>query len=151
MQDRTNKAELRLLLSLAIIHISQLQSWCHAMHTANKPVFINFFLLHSCVREQPVRDSWPRYLVVSTSMAQETIDTNCMTLTRFILAEQKKYAPTGTGDIFNIFIFFLFDVCLVCWIYIALTLVWYKRLILLFMYGLQAPTHYSYEQLTPSN
>ena len=121
------------------------------MHTANKPVFINFFLLHSCVREQPVRDSWPRYLVVSTSMAQETIDTNCMTLTRFILAEQKKYAPTGTGDIFNIFIFFLFDVCLVCWIYIALTLVWYKRLILLFMYGLQAPTHYSYEQLTPSN
>merc|ERR1712013_410811 len=46
-----------------------------------------------------VRDSWPRYLVVSTSMAQETIDTNCMTLTRFILAEQKKYAPTGTGDL----------------------------------------------------
>jgi len=32
-------------------------------------------------------------------MAQETIDTNCMTLTRFILAEQKKYAPTGTGDL----------------------------------------------------
>merc|ERR1711971_1057606 len=27
------------------------------------------------------------------------IDTNCMTLTRFILAEQKKYAPTGTGDL----------------------------------------------------
>jgi len=32
-------------------------------------------------------------------MAQETIDTNCMTLTRFILAEQKKYAPKGTGDL----------------------------------------------------
>eukprot|EP00092_Neocalanus_flemingeri_P026107 GFUD01028293.1.p1 GENE.GFUD01028293.1~~GFUD01028293.1.p1 ORF type:complete len:336 (+),score=103.43 GFUD01028293.1:203-1210(+) len=32
-------------------------------------------------------------------MAQETIDTNCMTLTRFILAEQKKYAPHGTGDL----------------------------------------------------
>jgi len=31
-------------------------------------------------------------------MAQEPIDTNCMTLTRWILAEQKKYAPTGTGD-----------------------------------------------------
>merc|ERR1711862_826134 len=46
-----------------------------------------------------VRDSWPRYLVVSTSMAQETMDTNCMTLTRFILAEQKKYAPNGTGDL----------------------------------------------------
>merc|ERR1711915_622469 len=26
-------------------------------------------------------------------------DTNCMTLTRFILAEQKKYAPKGTGDL----------------------------------------------------
>jgi len=38
-------------------------------------------------------------LVVSTIMAQETIDTNCMTLTRFILAEQKKYAPGGTGDL----------------------------------------------------
>ena len=25
------------------------------------------------------------------------MDTNCMTLTRFILAEQKKYAPGGTG------------------------------------------------------
>ena len=32
-----------------------------------------------------------------TSM--ETMDTNCMTLTRFILAEQKKYAPTGSGDL----------------------------------------------------
>jgi len=31
-------------------------------------------------------------------MAQEPIDTNCMTLTRWILAEQKKHAPTGTGD-----------------------------------------------------
>ena len=31
-----------------------------------------------------------------TSM--ETMDTNCMTLTRFILAEQKKYAPGGTGE-----------------------------------------------------
>jgi len=29
----------------------------------------------------------------------EAMDTNCMTLTRFILAEQKKYAPTGTGDL----------------------------------------------------
>merc|ERR1712020_5369 len=29
----------------------------------------------------------------------EAIDTNCMTLTRFILAEQKKYAPAGTGDL----------------------------------------------------
>jgi len=27
------------------------------------------------------------------------MDTNCMTLTRFILAEQKKYAPAGTGDL----------------------------------------------------
>merc|ERR1711872_93831 len=36
---------------------------------------------------------------VVTIMAQETIDTNCMTLTRFILAEQKKYAPGGTGDL----------------------------------------------------
>ena len=33
------------------------------------------------------------------SMAsRETMDTNCMTLTRFILAEQKKYAPGGTGE-----------------------------------------------------
>ena len=32
-----------------------------------------------------------------TSM--ETMDTNCMTLTRFILAEQKKYGPTGSGDL----------------------------------------------------
>jgi len=30
---------------------------------------------------------------------QEPIDTNCMTLTRWILAEQKKYAPNGTGDL----------------------------------------------------
>jgi len=29
----------------------------------------------------------------------EPIDTNCMTLTRFILAEQKKYAKGGTGDL----------------------------------------------------
>merc|ERR1712098_289510 len=34
-----------------------------------------------------------------STMSRETIDTNCMTLTRFILAEQKKYAPTGTGDL----------------------------------------------------
>ena len=27
----------------------------------------------------------------------EAMDTNCMTLTRFILAEQKRYAPNGTG------------------------------------------------------
>jgi len=32
-------------------------------------------------------------------MSQEPIDTNCMTLTRWILAEQKKYAPNGTGDL----------------------------------------------------
>jgi len=32
-------------------------------------------------------------------MAQESIDTNCMTLTRFILAEQKKFAKGGTGDL----------------------------------------------------
>lgn len=31
-------------------------------------------------------------------MSAEPIDTNCMTLTRWILAEQKKYAPTGSGD-----------------------------------------------------
>ena len=30
-------------------------------------------------------------------MSREAMDTNCMTLTRFILAEQKKYAPGGTG------------------------------------------------------
>merc|ERR1712002_795612 len=29
----------------------------------------------------------------------ESIDTNCMTLTRFILAEQKKHAQGGTGDL----------------------------------------------------
>jgi len=29
----------------------------------------------------------------------ESIDTNCMTLTRFILAEQKKFAKGGTGDL----------------------------------------------------
>merc|ERR1711971_563951 len=32
-------------------------------------------------------------------MAAESIDTNCMTLTRFILAEQKKHAKGGTGDL----------------------------------------------------
>jgi len=32
-------------------------------------------------------------------MASETIDTDCMTLTRFILAEQRKYAKGGTGDL----------------------------------------------------
>jgi len=32
-------------------------------------------------------------------MSREAMDTNCMTLTRFILAEQKKYAPSGTGDL----------------------------------------------------
>ena len=36
-------------------------------------------------------------------MAMEAIDTNCMTLTRFILAEQKKYAPAGTGQIMTIY------------------------------------------------
>ncbi|XP_023326302.1 fructose-1,6-bisphosphatase 1 [Eurytemora carolleeae] len=37
-------------------------------------------------------------MIFFQKMAQEPIDTNCMTLTRWILAEQKKYAPTGTGD-----------------------------------------------------
>jgi len=32
-------------------------------------------------------------------MSAEPIDTNCMTLTRWILAEQKKHAPNGTGDL----------------------------------------------------
>ena len=32
-------------------------------------------------------------------MSQEPIDTNCMTLTRWILAEQKKYAPDSTGEV----------------------------------------------------
>jgi len=31
-------------------------------------------------------------------MSAEPIDTNCMTLTRWILAEQKKYAPNSSGD-----------------------------------------------------
>jgi len=35
----------------------------------------------------------------SSIMAREAMDTNCMTLTRFILAEQKRYAPGGTGDL----------------------------------------------------
>ena len=39
-------------------------------------------------------------MICSQKMAQEPIDTNCMTLTRWILAEQKKYAPTGTGSSF---------------------------------------------------
>merc|ERR1712098_857803 len=34
-----------------------------------------------------------------STMSREAMDTNCMTLTRFILAEQKKYAPGGTGDL----------------------------------------------------
>merc|ERR1712112_309130 len=34
-----------------------------------------------------------------STMSREAMDTNCMTLTRFILAEQKKYAPNGTGDL----------------------------------------------------
>ena len=29
---------------------------------------------------------------------KEPIDTNCMTLTRWILAEKKKYAPDSTGQ-----------------------------------------------------
>ena len=38
-------------------------------------------------------------ITLRISMAsRETMDTNCMTLTRFILAEQKKYAPGGTGE-----------------------------------------------------
>jgi len=36
---------------------------------------------------------------IDTTMAAESIDTNCMTLTRFILAEQKKFAKGGTGDL----------------------------------------------------
>ena len=42
---------------------------------------------------------WAQFFV-SNSIAMatmEAMDTNCMTLTRFILAEQKKYAPSGTG------------------------------------------------------
>merc|ERR1711963_723455 len=39
------------------------------------------------------------HIIIKTSMAREAMDTNCMTLTRFILAEQKKYAPNGTGDL----------------------------------------------------
>merc|ERR1712111_308275 len=39
------------------------------------------------------------HIIIKISMAREAIDTNCMTLTRFILAEQKKYAPNGTGDL----------------------------------------------------
>ncbi len=31
-------------------------------------------------------------------MPTEAIDTNCMTLTRWILAEQKKYAPPGQSS-----------------------------------------------------
>jgi len=31
-------------------------------------------------------------------MAQQPIDTNCMTLTRWILAEQKRFAPNSSGD-----------------------------------------------------
>ena len=43
-------------------------------------------------------------------MSREAMDTNCMTLTRFILAEQKKYAPTGTGNFHFSSISLLFDV-----------------------------------------
>merc|ERR1712029_219189 len=39
------------------------------------------------------------HIIIKISMAREAMDTNCMTLTRFILAEQKKYAPGGTGDL----------------------------------------------------
>merc|ERR1712029_1093274 len=39
------------------------------------------------------------HIIIKISMAREAMDTNCMTLTRFILAEQKKYAPNGTGDL----------------------------------------------------
>merc|ERR1711893_561797 len=39
------------------------------------------------------------HIIIKISMAREAMDTNCMTLTRFILAEQKKYAPKGTGDL----------------------------------------------------
>merc|ERR1712025_1276478 len=38
-------------------------------------------------------------LLQTNIMAAESIDTNCMTLTRFILAEQKKHAKGGTGDL----------------------------------------------------
>lgn len=41
-------------------------------------------------------------MIFFQKMAQEPIDTNCMTLTRWILAEQKKYAPTGTGSSFKL-------------------------------------------------
>merc|ERR1711970_1102435 len=39
------------------------------------------------------------YFLSDKVMAAESIDTNCMTLTRFILAEQKKHAKGGTGDL----------------------------------------------------
>lgn len=41
------------------------------------------------------------HIIIKISMAREAMDTNCMTLTRFILAEQKKYAPNGTGNILS--------------------------------------------------
>ena len=44
---------------------------------------------------------WTQQFFVRSSITMatmEAMDTNCMTLTRFILAEQKKYAPTGTGQ-----------------------------------------------------
>merc|ERR1711963_1030309 len=39
------------------------------------------------------------HIIIHITMAAESIDTNCMTLTRFILAEQKKHAKGGTGDL----------------------------------------------------
>merc|ERR1711970_782517 len=39
------------------------------------------------------------YFLSDKVMAAESIDPNCMTLTRFILAEQKKHAKGGTGDL----------------------------------------------------
>jgi len=36
--------------------------------------------------------------IKSATMASSGVDTNCMTLTRFLLAEQKKF-PEATGDL----------------------------------------------------
>lgn len=37
-------------------------------------------------------------------MSGQAIDVNCMTLTRFILAEQRKFAPNATGDLTNLLV-----------------------------------------------
>ena len=40
-------------------------------------------------------------LLEALNMAEQPIDTNCMTMTRFFLAEQRKY-PTAKGDLTNL-------------------------------------------------